>query len=258
MIPSSTLAVTGCRCTNPGDPKDCPGHVAIFDFGTGEVEVLPAGKHAEGIAVTAAGDVWVGALKDNTVSIFGFGGRAKHVSNFRLVAGPLSVPSPMRLAYDRASDTVAVASLNLAMTLEQAKSKQVPIDNLFSFDANTRQLRQKISLSTSKRGLVNMEGLYAANGLIFAPGFDSAAVAVVDAASLVIVAEVYFPRCTLPEGFCTPTSQSNWEIARDQGEGGWNNWSGGTCAATMRNPYDRRFAVLDGMDWSPKTPAWAE
>jgi hypothetical protein len=32
---------------------------------------------------------------------------------------------------------------------------------------------------------------------------------------------------------------------------GKNNWSGGVCPGTLRNPDDRRFVVLDGFAWSP-------
>ena len=59
-LPSSTIVVSGCRCTNPGDAADCPGALALVDWSTNEVAMLDAPTGAEGLAVTAAGDMWVG------------------------------------------------------------------------------------------------------------------------------------------------------------------------------------------------------
>lgn len=267
VIPGSSLAVTGCRCTNPGDPRDCNGHLGVMDLASGAVRALPAGgRGSEGLAVTSAGEVWLGNLLDASITVFGFNGKPKKFENLEQVH-TISVPFPIRLAYEPVTDTVAVASLDLAAALERAKlrpngkpcaAETLKEPNLHVFAAGSRKLQGSVVVRTSRRGVVNMEGLHAADGFIFAPGFDTAALAVVNANTLEVEAEVYFPFCSLPLDFSVPSFMSDWEVARAEGQGGWNNWSGGSCPATMRNPWDQRFTVLDGATWSHSTPDWAK
>jgi len=265
VVPNSTLAVTGCRNSNDGHAPGNPGMAAVFDLETGEAKAMPGASWDEGIAVTDEGDVWVAAMKSNLVFVFGFGGRPRTVGNFELIAQH-SVFSPLRLAFDSVTNTVAVASLDQAAAAERLKSRKsfeepVPVDNspnLWSFDATSRKLLRQTAVATSQRGQINLESLEAGDGFIFAPGYDSQAVAILDAKSLEVVMEVYYPLCSAPEGLCTPTFQTNWETAKAEGDAGWNNWSGGTCPATMRNQWDRRVVVLDGPVWSPLTYSWAK
>jgi hypothetical protein len=267
MVPGSSLAVTGCRCTNPGDPRDCNGHLGMMDLVSGAVRALPAGgRGSEGLAVTPAGEVWLGNLLDASIAVFGFNGRPKTLDNLEQVH-TISVPFPLRLAYEPVTDTVAVASLDLAAALERGKmrpdakpwaAETLTEPNLYVFAAGSRKLQGSVVVRTSRRGVVNMEGLHAADGFIYAPGFDTAALAVVNAKTLEVEAEIYFPYCSLPVAFSVPSFMSDWEVARAEGQGGWNNWSGGSCPATLRNPQDRRFTVLDGATWTPATPNWAK
>lgn len=75
----------------------------------------------------------------------------------------------------------------------------------------------------------------------------------VDATSLDDVVHVYLPRCSPsfdqhiqpPANLCGVAVRNQSE-AIYRGYTGWNNWSGGLCRASSRNPYDRRFITLDG------------
>ena len=84
----------------------------------------------------------------------------------------LAVDSPLRLAYDNVTKTVAVASMSLQDAMS-ARTASLPSHSvLYSFNATTRQLRTRIAVTTS-RGVVDMEGLSARNGFILSGGFNS-------------------------------------------------------------------------------------
>lgn len=74
-----------------------------------------------------------------------------------------------------------------------------------------------------------------------------------EAASLKDLVHVYLPRCSpssiqdvLKPAMLCGVEMRNYSEATRKGYGGWNNWSGGLCAASSRSPYDRRFITLDG------------
>jgi len=269
-IPGSELVVSGCRCANPDTTSNCTAALAVISPSDGQARSIPIenAKWTEAITVTEDGDVWVGGLKSHNVFVFSFAGQKKTLSNLRLVKTLPNIPYPMRMAYEPVTNRVGVASLNLPDALERSKAweenkppswdgKTAEKVNLRIFDASTYALQREMSLNTHERGLVNMEGLYAADGFFVAGGFDTAAMALVDAESGQVAAEVYFPPCSLPAGFCEPVYMSNWETAKANGQGGWNNWTGGYCPAHMRTPNDRRFMVMDGFGWSKHNPSWA-
>ena len=54
-MPASSLGISGCRCTNPGDRSSWGGALAVADLQSGATRVLPAGLGAEGITVTRQG-----------------------------------------------------------------------------------------------------------------------------------------------------------------------------------------------------------
>jgi len=258
LIPDSNLAVSGCRCTNAGckgsnGHADGAGHMVIFDTDTGEYNSFRSGKNAEGITVTGDGDVWIGSESPDRsygfVQIFSFGGRPKTIHNIKEV-GQRDVPSPLRLAWNAEANTVAVASMDLAGVM--AGDPDVH-NRLRIFDAVSRRQLKERRVPTA-RGAVNAEGLgtFASEGVGYfvTGGFDTQTIVILEAATGETVWEIYMPRCSTEKGLCTPTPKTIAEAQKDK-ETGSNNWSGGLCPATMRNPFERRWAVMDGFTWSP-------
>ena len=242
QIPSSNLLVSGCRCTNPGDKPSCSGALAVADLDSGSTRVLPAGLGAEGIAVTPQGEVWLGGLRGNVVTIYGFANGERRLDQLKLLK-QISVPKPLRLAYEASTNTVGVVSYDPKAGINDI--------NFRSFDAKNHTLLAAAVLKSSQRGRINSQGLAAANGVFITGGFNNQVVVIVDPKTLKVSAEVLMPRCSLPVGYNSPTPMAEKQAIR-QKQTGANNWSGGVCPGTMRNPDDRRFAVLDGFGWSPQ------
>jgi hypothetical protein len=216
--------------------------LAVADLESGATRVLPAALGSEGITVTPKGEVWLAGLRGHRVSIYGFAGAERRLDQLRFLQ-QIAVPNPLRLAYDRSSNTVAVVSY-------QPKAAATS-HNFFSFDADSYQPLASTLLSSSQRGRINSQGLAAANGVFVTGGFDNQTVVIVDPKSLKVKAEILMPRCSLPSRFSHPTPMAA-AVATKQHQAGSNNWSGGICPGTLRNPDDRRFAVLDGFSWSPQ------
>jgi hypothetical protein len=242
QIPSSNLVVSGCRCTNPGDKPSCAGALAVADLESGATRVLPAGLGAEGIAVTPQGEVWLGGLRGNLVSIYGFVGGERRLNQLKLLK-QISVPKPLRLAYEASTNTVGVVSYE-----PKAGASEI---NFRSFDAKNHSLVAATVLKSTQRGRINSQGLAAANGVFITGGFNNQTIVIVDPKTLRVSAEILMPRCSLPAGYNSPAPMTEQEAIR-QKQTGANNWSGGVCPVTLRNPDDRRFAVLDGFAWSPQ------
>lgn len=250
LVPDSNLAVSGCRYTNAGGGRD--GHMVIFDTSTGEYKSFQMGKLAEGITVTGDGDVWCGSQVGHPhgyVQVFSFEGRPKIIHNIQPTVR-ISVPFPLRLAWDAVANTVAVASLNLNGVM--AADPEVE-NKLRIFDARSKKLITTLQLTT-ERGVVNMEGFHAfvsqGRGYFVTGGFDTQTIVVLEGATGEIVMQIYMPRCSTEKGLCAPTPKTSAKAQEDK-ETGSNNWSGGLCPATMRNPFERRWAVMDGFEWSP-------
>jgi hypothetical protein len=241
-IPASRLVVTGCRCTNPGDRPSCGGALAVADLQSGATRVLPAGLGAEGITVTRQGEVWLGDLRSNQVSIYGFAGPERRLDDLKLIK-QIAVAKPLRLAYEPRSNTVGIVSYepNGGMIRQ----------NFHSFAADSHRLLASTLLKSTSRGRINSQGLAAANGIFITGGFDNQTMVLVDPTSLKVKVEILLPRCSLPAGFNNPKPLSAAGAIR-AGLTGSNNWSGGICPGTLRNADDRRFAVLDGFAWSPQ------
>jgi len=260
------FAVTGCRGSNADTPKDYVGHLAVIDLVTNKLIALetPGGRWDEGITVTNEGEVWVGSLNEHIITIFGWPAATKERTLDTIeIVKKLTLKYPLRFAYDEVSDRVAVATINLAAVLQGDTSDS----GLHVYNSKTKTLIKSMQLTT-ERGVINSEGLRNGPGFFFTGGFDTQAMVVVDAKSLEQVAEILVPRCTMPIGQCVPVSYmpnnpptmngiTNAATAKARGYSGWNNWSGGLCQATDRNPFDRRFATLDGFNYSPVYPAWA-
>lgn len=250
-IPDSTLVVTGCRATNPGVPDTYPGKIAVIDVDTGDVAALDTGLGAEGIAVTGNGHVWVAGQRDNTISVYGFdNGAEKSVSTFKKISD-VNVPGvvkPLRLAYDSDHDRMGVAALNT----------NASDPNFYIFDANSFDLVLNSTIESERRGRVNMEGLvFDGNGYFFSGGFDNQAIVFINPLTGQVDAEIDMPRCSMPNGFNVPTFISTQQ-AQAVNLTGSNNWSGGFCNASMRNPNDTRFLTMDGFEWSPiESTLWA-
>ena len=238
QIPETNLAVSGCRC--PVDASGCTGQLAVVDLDSGRARALPAGTGAEGLTVTPAGEVWVGALKANTVTIFGFRGSERDLDRLEELA-QLQVDAPLRLEYEPGSNSVGIVSF------EPKEGGKV---NFHTFDAASHVLRKQTTLVSGRRGRINSEGLAAANGVFITGGFDNQTLAIVDPISLAVRLELLLPRCSLPPAYAAPTPMKECKGAECTGK---NNWSGGICPATLRNPDDRRFIVLDGFGWSPRS-----
>ncbi|KAI8473621.1 MAG: ciliary BBSome complex subunit 1-domain-containing protein [Monoraphidium minutum] len=184
-----------------------------------------------GIAVTPAGDIWVGALSDGAVHVFSLGAPPS-LAGLAQVA-TLAVRAPLRLAHDRTTNTVAVASMDLGDALaSMAKGAAPGLSAMTSFDAATRALRARRVVRTA-RGAVSAEGLTAAGGYLLTGGYNTQArvLLLLNARTLATEVEVHLPRCSAPQG---------------AGLAGWNNWSGGVCPATARNPHDRRTIGAGG------------
>eukprot|EP00854_Cymbomonas_tetramitiformis_P018447 gene18447-22012_t len=262
-IPNSSLAVSGCRCTNPGEAQPCPGRLVLFDTGSGAAEVLDSGIGSEGIAVTSAGDVWLGARLDNYVSVFSFGDRPRRVGGYLKRVDTIKVPGPLRIAYEAVNDVIAVASQDWTGTSKPPPAKP----NLYVYNASNRSLPPRTSVVDSVAyGRINMEGLAAftfmgaksAQGFLVSGGFDNQVLVVIDASNSRVILEVQLPACTLPfPHYCSPTVQPNGTEAGLKNMSGANNWSGGYCPATLRDTFERRFLCLDGFNWSPIFPEWA-
>lgn len=261
QIPNSSLVVATCRFTNPGDDGK-KAALAVFDLATLETRALDAPLGAEGVTVTDTGDVWVGGKAE--VAIFGFpAGSTRTISSLARLATK-NVLGPLRLAYDKVTNSVGVVSLPSTDSDVLAKlPKSQP--NFFVFDATgDRALRRNVSLYTAERGRVNSEGLAcfvsrSGRSFFVTGGFNSQVVVLVDPVTVSIVTTLYMPRCTTPRGHAAePTSLPSSSDAARRKLVGANNWSGGYCPATLRNPEDRRWAVLDGFNWSPVTPNWAD
>lgn len=241
QIPGTNLAVSACRCDkNPDDPPDCTGQLAVVDLDSGRARVLPAGARAEGLTVTPAGEVWVGAMADNTVGIFGFRGTERDLDRLELLA-QLQVDAPLRLAYEPGTNSVGIVSF------EPNAGDKI---NFHTFDAASHALRKQTMLVSARRGRINSEGLAAADGAFITGGFDNQTLVIVDPVSLEVRTELLLPRCSLPPAYAAPTPMPVDECKGAECTGK-NNWSGGVCPATLRNPDDRRFIVLDGFGWSP-------
>eukprot|EP00890_Picochlorum_soloecismus_P006241 jgi/Picsp_1/6618/NSC_03961-R1_smp-30 gluconolaconase lre-like region-containing protein len=238
----SNLVVTGCRATNPGVSDRYPGKVALVNLETGDSVALDAGLGAEGIAVTSQGDVWVGGNRGNIVSVYGFrDGEEPSLDTFYKKADVSpTVRNPLRLAYDPILNRMAVASF----------TSNVSEPNFFMFDGTTLALLSNTTIDSTNRGRVNMEGLTYNNGYYFTGGFDNQVIVFIDPSTGSVVAEIEMPRCSLPEGLNVPTFLPANE-ASSLNLTGSNNWSGGYCNETMRNPFDTRFLTLDGFEWSP-------
>ena len=176
------------------------------------------------------------------MSIYGFAGAERRLDQLRLLH-EIAVPNPLRLAYDRTSNTVAVVSYGPNVAVNS--------HNFFSFDADSYLPLASTLLSSSQRGRINSQGLAAANGVFVTAGFDNQTVVIIDPKSLKVKAEILMPRCSLPARFSHPTPMTAAEATK-QHQAGSNNWSGGICSGTLRNSDDRRFAVLDGFSWSPQ------
>jgi hypothetical protein len=270
LVPHSRLAVSGCRCTNAGC-KDSPGHpggngsVVVFDVDTGDWNALPMGPLPEGLDVTEEGDVWVGSnTKDGYVQVFTFGDRPREVQNLRYGKQFLGVPYPLRVSYDTASKKVAVASMSLEAAMAggtrcEAGGSPCATGTLRLFDAPAATL-EKVVVVETQRGVVNMEGLRSfangGQGYFVSGGFDTQTIVVLDSATLETVMSIYMPRCSNPRPLCKGTPQNAQRAKLDQ-ETGWNNWSGGLCPATLRNPLEQRWMTLDGFNWSPVVGDWA-
>ena len=204
--------------------------------------MLPAGFGAEGIAVTPQGEVWLGGLRGNVVSIYGFVRGERRLDQLKLLK-QIYVPKPLRLAYEASTNTVGVVSYE-----PKAGASEI---NFRSFDAKNHSLVGATVLKSSVRGRINSQGLAAANGVFITGGFNNQTIVIVDPKTLKVSAEILMPRCSLPAGYNSPTPMTE-QAAIKQKQTGANNWSGGVCPGTMRNPDDRRFAVMDGFTWSPQ------
>jgi len=258
LVPDSRLAVSGCRCTNAGC-EDSPGHPAgngslvVFDVGTGAWRSLPMGRMAEGITVTGDGDIWVGSQYDDYVQVFSFGSRPRTVENLQYDVQLRDIHHPLRLEYNHAAGRVAVVSLDMSGNVATTCM-------LHLFDARSRKL-EKATVINTKRGMVNMESIrsfdIAGRGYFITAGFDTQALVVLNSMTLDVVMSAYLPRCSTPKGLCMGTAMSRSEALANK-ETGANNWSGGLCPATLRSQWDRRWAVLDGVNWSPITGDWSQ
>lgn len=259
-IPNSSLAVSGCRCTNADCSRpDHHGSLVVFDVDLtkGEYKTFDVMTHSEGIAVTKAGDVWIGSWRASRVDIFTFGDRQRTIENLQ-ADKHFSVPWPIRLAYDEVSGVMAVASLDIE-GIEQGNVDAAA--QLQTFQASTGEMLKRKTLIVGDRGEVRMEGLrsfaHAGKGFFVTGGFDNQAVVVIEADTLETVVEIVMPRCPSSK-MCDAGEPVTWAKAKADGETGSNNWSGGLCPATLRTPLERRWAVLDGFNYSPVRGEWAQ
>lgn len=224
QLPGSALLLVTCRATNPGDSATTPGYLVALDLQRESVRALASGLGAEGFVVTPQSEVWVGNLRENTVSIFGFEGGRKDFKAL-VLRDRLAVPTPMRLAYEPTTNSVGmISSGGSAGTI-----------NLRKFDASTHKLIDAAMLSSRQRGWIDPQGLAAIPGLYITGGVNNQALLLIDAKTLALRGEVLLPRCPLSG------------VA-----------SNGSCLATMRNPNDITPSMLDGFAWTPLTPVLKE
>jgi len=250
IIAGTDLAVTGCRATNPGAAAAGKiGMLAVFNHKTNAMKALQSGAGSEGITVTKDGDIWVGALTGGTVSVFGWPAGADKTVDTLVLKTNFTVHDPIRLAYDSVNDQVGVACMNVAAVLDPTTS---PMANskLLVYKASDYTFVKSTVITTS-RGRVNMEGLSAHNiggkGYFWTGAFDSQSLVLLDALTLTNTLTVIMPRCSV----CSKSTSISTAAAAAANMSGANNWSGGYCDATMRDPFDRRTAVFDGFSYSP-------
>ena len=151
--------------------------------------------------------------------------------------------APLRLAYEPSTNSVGIVSF------EPDAGDKV---NIRAFDAASHVLRKQTTLMSARRGRINSEGLAAANGVFITGGFDNQTLVIVDPVSLKVRVELLLPRCSLPPACAAPSPMTANECEGAECTGK-NNWSGGICPATLRDADDRRFIVLDGFGWSPRS-----
>ena len=157
VIPGLRLAVSGCRCTNPGCAGN--GSLVAFDVDTADYVTFPMGPRAEGVTVTGEGDVWIGSQTEaGYAAVFSFDGRERTLQNLRR-ATTQPVPFPLRLEWNRESDTVAVASINLDGVLSGTPKPGETALRLYR--ASTRELLLTKNIVSTRRGPVYMQGLRA-------------------------------------------------------------------------------------------------
>ena len=220
QLPGSTLLLVTCRATNPGDSDTTQGYLVAIDLQRQSVRAIASGLGAEGLVVTPQSEVWVGNLRENTVSIFGFN-ENRNDPNALVLRDQLIVPSPMRLAYEPTTNRVGIISSG-------ASSGAI---NFRSFNAQTHKLADAVILSSRQRGWVNPQGLFAIPGMYITGGINNQAVLFIDAKTLGLKGEVLLPRCPLSADAANRS-----------------------CLATMRNPNGTTPAMLDGFAWTPQTP----
>jgi len=175
----------------------------------------------------------------------------------------MGLPFALRVSYDPASNKVAVASMDLGALMAangSCEGDTCAENKLHLFDASSAKLEKSILIKT-QRGIVNMEGLRSfttdgSSGYFVTGGFDTQTIVVLDSATLDTVMNIYMPRCSNPQPHCQGTPMSANQAKSDK-ETGWNNWSGGACPATLRNPLEQRWITLDGFNWSPFVGDWA-
>ena len=223
QINGSSLLFVTCRATNPGDTATTMGYLVGIDLKTGVVRALPSGLGSEGIVITPQQEIWVGNLRENTVSIFGFNNGQVKLDALVLRAR-LAVPKPMRLAYEPTTDSVGIIT-------NGAKAGSV---NLWRYEARSHQLTASAVLVSKQRGQIDPQGLAASKGQFITGGINNQSLLVIDAKTLAVMGEVLLPRCPLS----TPTAD-------------------GSCTPTMRNPYTTTPAMLDGFAWSAVIPGRA-
>jgi DNA-binding beta-propeller fold protein YncE len=221
QLQGSAVFLVSCRATNPGDSTTTPGYLVGIDLQRKKVRSLASGLGAEGFVVTPQSQVWVGNMREDSVSIFGFENGRLDLDAL-VLRKKLSVPMPMRLAYEPNTNQVGIITTGGA----------AGSTNFRSFDAGNHQLVASTSLASRQRGWINPQGLAAMPGTYITGGINNQAVLLVDAQTLAVRGEVLLPRCPL---------------SADADDG--------SCQPTMRNPNETTAAMLDGFAWSSVIPA---
>lgn len=186
QVPGSALALVSCRATNPGDRTTTQGYLVGIDLLRKSVRSLASGLGAEGFVVTPQSQVWVGNMRENTVSIFDFENGRLDLDAL-VLKRKLSVPMPMRLAYKPNTNRVGIITSGGA----------AGSTNFRSFDAGSHQLVASTSLASRQRGWINPQGLAAIPGAYITGGINNQAVLLIDARTLAVRGEVLLPRCPL-------------------------------------------------------------
>lgn len=217
QFPGSTLLFVTCRATNPGDSTSTQGYLVGIDLLRKSVRSYASGLGAEGFVLTPQSEVWVGNIRENTVSIFGFTNGKVDVDSL-VLKKKLSVAMPMRLAYEPDTNRVGVITSGAV----------AGSTNLSTFDAASHQLMGRANLASQQRGWIDPQGLAAIPGVYITGGINNQALLLIDARSLAVKGEVLLPRCPLS-----------------------SVTSNGSCQPTMRNPNDTTAAMLDGFAWTP-------